>query len=82
VCNGLAAVDQTEPNKSDAVTATISTFSRKTGAPQIMAGPHPLYYYKPDKQPGDTKGQDIKGFGGEWYLLAPDGSEREKKKNA
>jgi predicted lipoprotein with Yx(FWY)xxD motif len=73
---------KTKPTKSDAVTATISMFSRKNGATQVMAGKHPLYYYKPDKQPGDTKGQDIEGFGGEWYLLAPSHREREEKKNA
>lgn len=34
----------------------------------------PLYYFYKDKGPGDVGGQDIGSFGGEWYLIAPDGS--------
>jgi predicted lipoprotein with Yx(FWY)xxD motif len=64
----------TQPTKSDAVTATIGTITRKDGSSHVAADCIPLYYYAPDKEPGDTKGQDITGFGGEWYLVAPDGS--------
>lgn len=67
------------PTKGDAVTAPIGTISRKNGAIQVTIAGHPLYKYKRDKQPSDTNGQDIKGFGGEWYLLAPDGSKKEEQ---
>jgi len=31
---------------------------------------HPLYYFKADSAPGDTKGQ---GVGGVWFEVAPGG---------
>jgi predicted lipoprotein with Yx(FWY)xxD motif len=68
------------PIKSDAVTAKLDTFTRSNGSTQVQVAGHPLYYYQPDQQPGDTKGQEIESFGGEWYLLRPDGSEAEEKK--
>ncbi|MFB6283648.1 MAG: hypothetical protein ABEK59_06905 [Halobacteria archaeon] len=36
-------------------------------------------YFKKDQESGDTKGQDIESFGGEWYLVTPSGSKREEK---
>ncbi len=33
----------------------------------------PLYYFVEDAAPGDTKGHDIEEFGGEWYLITPEG---------
>ncbi|HET7413282.1 MAG TPA: hypothetical protein VFJ18_11560 [Pararhizobium sp.] len=39
----------------------------------------PLYYFVKDQSPGDTNGQDKHGFGGEWYLVSPQGDKVEKK---
>lgn len=33
----------------------------------------PLYYFVKGKATGDTKGQDVEGFGAEWYLVTPGG---------
>ena len=33
----------------------------------------PLYYFFQDEGAGETTGQDIQSFGGEWYLVSPDG---------
>lgn len=52
----------------------IGTMERVDGKQQVVYGGHPLYRYGKDIQPGDVYGQDVDGFGGEWYLVAPDGS--------
>jgi predicted lipoprotein with Yx(FWY)xxD motif len=65
------------PAKGSGVTASLGTISREGGSTQLTAAGHPLYYYAPDKKPGLTKGQELKQFGAEWYLLAPDGSKVE-----
>lgn len=33
----------------------------------------PLYYFVEDAAPGDTRGHLIEEFGGEWYLVTPEG---------
>lgn len=52
----------------------VGTIDRKDGAKQLTYDGHPLYYFAKDLQSGQTSGQDKKGFGGEWYLVAPDGT--------
>jgi predicted lipoprotein with Yx(FWY)xxD motif len=51
----------------------ISTTERKDGPMQVTYGGWPLYYFARDRQAGDTQGQDIEGFGAEWYLVSPEG---------
>lgn len=55
----------------------ISTFKRDDGTTQIAYAGHPLYYYVPDKDGGDAYGQGAKGFGAEWYVVAPSGKKVE-----
>lgn len=57
----------------------IGTIQRTDGTTQITYDGWPLYYYVRDTGPGQTTGQDVEGFGGEWYLVAPDGSKIEKE---
>lgn len=52
----------------------LGTIKRKNGATQVTYNGWPLYYFAKDQEPGDTKGQDVHGFGAEWYLLGPDGT--------
>lgn len=66
------------PTKGEEITAKIRTITRKNGPRQVTVAGHPFYLYRGDKQPGDTKGQGVKQFGGTWYLIAPDGSKRTK----
>lgn len=33
----------------------------------------PLYYFVRDQKPGMTAGEGVKGVGGEWYLVSPQG---------
>lgn len=51
----------------------LGTIERKNGATQVTYNGWPLYYFAKDDEPGDTTGQDVPGFGGEWYLLTPQG---------
>lgn len=55
----------------------IGTLRRPDGTMQVTYGGWPLYYYEQDRGPGDIQGQDIMGFGAEWYLIGPDGEEVE-----
>ena len=65
-----------KPSAGDSVTASLGTTKRKDGSMQVTAAGHPLYYYAPDKKPGDTKGQEV---GDVWYVVAPDGSKIEEE---
>lgn len=58
----------------------VGTFQREDGQTQVTYGGWPLYYFVKDQAPGDVNGQDVHGFGGEWYLVAPDGSKNEQQK--
>lgn len=33
----------------------------------------PLYHFTRDQGPGQTAGQEVESFGGEWYLVSPEG---------
>ena len=60
--------------------AKLGTIMRADGKRQATYGGKPLYYYAQDKARGDIKGQDVKEFGAEWYLLKPNGEKQEAKK--
>lgn len=51
----------------------LGTIERKDGTMQVTYNGWPLYTFIKDKAPGDTNGQDVHGFGGEWYLVSPQG---------
>lgn len=51
----------------------LGAFKRKDGSRQVTYNGWPLYTFVKDKAPGDTTGQDVEGFGGEWYLVTPEG---------
>ena len=57
--------------------AMVDTIERRDGVLQVTYNGHPLYYFANDQQPGDTNGQDVEGFGAEWYLVSPDGDKIE-----
>lgn len=57
--------------------ARIGTTRRPDGTLQVTYGGWPLYHYEQDRSPGDIQGQDIMGFGAEWYLVSPEGHEVE-----
>ncbi len=51
----------------------LGTIDRRDGTKQVTYGGWPLYTYARDTRPGQVTGQDVHGFGGEWYLMGPDG---------
>lgn len=53
----------------------IDTITRRGGEIQVTYNGWPLYYFIRDEGPGEVKGQDVMGFGAEWYLLTPSGEE-------
>lgn len=64
-----------EPEAGDGVDKSfLGTVKRKDGKMQVTYDGWPLYYFVKDKGAGDVTGQDKHGFGGEWYLIRPDGT--------
>lgn len=63
-----------EPQAGEGIDAdALGTVERPNGSMQVTYHGWPLYYFVKDKAPGDTKGQDVEGFGAEWYLVTPGG---------
>jgi predicted lipoprotein with Yx(FWY)xxD motif len=56
----------------------LGTTKRKNGALQVTYAGHPLYRYKLDTKPGQTKGEESNAFGAKWYVLSPAGKKIEK----
>ena len=52
----------------DGIGGTVTSFRRNDGNRQVAYDGKPLYYFTPDKAPGDTKGQDV---GKVWYIIPP-----------
>lgn len=46
----------------------VGSTTRTDGTTQVTYGGHPLYYFKGDSGPGETKGQGLQGV---WYILGP-----------
>ena len=61
----------TAPVRSD----LLGTLERQDGAKQVTYNGWPLYRYVKDVGPQKVTGQDVKDFGAEWYLVAPEGEE-------
>jgi predicted lipoprotein with Yx(FWY)xxD motif len=57
-----------------ATASLLGTTTRTDGKVEVTYAGHPLYYFVSDKQPGDTTGQGIDGFGGLWWVLTPSGA--------
>ncbi len=53
----------------------LGTSKRKDGTLQVTYKGHPVYGFVEDKKPGETNGNDFKGFGAQWYALEPNGEE-------
>lgn len=63
------ATPQAGDNADSSLLGTIDFKGKK----MVTYNGWPLYYFVKDAAAGQTNGQDVKGFGGEWYLVAPDG---------
>jgi predicted lipoprotein with Yx(FWY)xxD motif len=53
--------------------ALLGITERQDGLKQVTYNGWPLYTFVKDQEPGQVAGQDVKSFGGEWYLITPAG---------
>lgn len=60
---------------SGAEAAKLGTTERNDGTMQVTYAGHPLYTFVEDTKPGETKGNDVSAFGGQWYALKANGEE-------
>lgn len=70
----LAPPGQSYSGSGNVQSSLLGTTSRTDGSTQVTYKGWPLYYYAPDQNPGETKGQAILDYGANWYLVKPDGS--------
>jgi predicted lipoprotein with Yx(FWY)xxD motif len=59
--------------------ALLGTTKRKDGKLQVTYNKHPLYWFKFDGKAGQTKGEDVNAFGGDWYVISAKGTKIEPK---
>lgn len=52
----------------------LGTIRRSDGRRQVTYRHHPLYKYAGDRAKGQTNGQGLDDFGGEWWVLSPAGN--------
>jgi predicted lipoprotein with Yx(FWY)xxD motif len=52
----------------------LGTTKRADGTEQLTYNGHPLYYFSADTGSGMAKGQGVKAFGSDWYVLDGKGS--------
>jgi predicted lipoprotein with Yx(FWY)xxD motif len=55
--------------------AKVGTISRSDGTRQVTYNGHPLYTFRQDSSPGQTRGQGLTAFGAAWFVLSPAGSQ-------
>jgi predicted lipoprotein with Yx(FWY)xxD motif len=68
-----------KPRASAGVNASLlGTTKRTDGRLQITYKHHPLYTFVKDVRKGQTNGEEVDAFGGEWYALSPAGAWIEK----
>ena len=60
---------------SGAKASLVSTTARAGGKTQLTYNGHPLYRFANDTQPGQTNGEDLNAFGGNWFVVSPAGSQ-------
>jgi len=57
----------------------LGTTKRSDGRKQVTYGGHPLYTFVVDAgKPGSVKGEGVKAFGAEWYVVGANGRKVEK----
>jgi len=52
----------------------LGTIRRRSGKRQVTYNGRPLYYYIADRKPGQILCQDVREFGGSWYVVSARGA--------
>ena len=60
---------------SGAEASIVSTSARPDGKTQLTYNGHPLYLFKGDSDPGETNGEGLNAFGGNWFAVSPAGTQ-------
>lgn len=68
-----------KPQAGEMVDASLLGTIEHDGKTMVTYNGWPLYYFVKDQGSGGPKGQDIKSFGGEWYLVSPEGKKIEEE---
>src|SRR5690606_28038395 len=71
----VIAGDTTPGVDGDLKAGLLGTVERADGTTQLTYNGHPLYYYTRDTAAQVASGHDVTAGWGDWYLLAPDGTE-------
>jgi predicted lipoprotein with Yx(FWY)xxD motif len=60
---------------SGAKASLVATTMRSDGKAQVTYNGHPLYTFSGDEKAGDTNGEGVNAFGGNWYVVDPSGNQ-------
>jgi predicted lipoprotein with Yx(FWY)xxD motif len=60
----------------------VATTARADGQPEVTYNGHPVNLFEGDDKAGDTNGQGLIAFGGEWLALSPTGDEVSKQSSS
>ena len=66
---------QGDPRAGEEVNADMLGTTQHEGQTVVTYNGWPLYYFARDEGADAPQGQDIESFGGEWYLVTPEGEE-------
>lgn len=67
-----------EPQAVEGADSALLATAEHDGKQLVTYNGWPLYHFAKDQEPGQTNGQEIESFGGEWYLVTPEGEELEE----
>jgi predicted lipoprotein with Yx(FWY)xxD motif len=72
-----------KPRAGSGVAARLlGTIKRRDGGVQVTYAGHPLYTFKLDTRPGQTKGEGLDDFGAHWYAVGAQGRKLVKHASA
>ena len=75
IAAGIALAASAMPMAGGGVSQSLlGTTKRADGTEQVTYNGHPLYYFAADTGSGMAKGQGVKAFGSDWYVVNGKGS--------
>jgi len=88
-CSGACAVDwppllaNGKPTIGSGANASlVGTSTRPDGKTQVTYNGHPVYVFSGDQKAGDTNGEGVNAFGGNWYALSAAGTQVSPSSNS